>query len=152
MDSIVVAVSSADKAAEEKHYCRSTRIHKQSFEALVRFRMMKVLENLTLDDTFTALISKLRVDPSPALASDSNIRSAITAISGTLSSMFVNCLKDVSALLAMIRFVRECNIDMHLETDNQTPQLFTHGHSNYSRYLTYQHALLEVYRITNTSI
>ena len=114
VDSNVVAVGSADKAAEGKHYCRSTCLHKQSFEALVRFRIMKILENLTHDDTFTALIGKLRIDPSPALGESvithpnfCNIRDAITATSGTLSSMFVNYLKDVSALLAMIRFVRK---------------------------------------------
>ena len=67
--------------------------------------------------------------------------------------MFVNCLKDVSALLAMIRSVRECNIEMHLEAERALlPQLFAFGHPNYSRYLTYQHALLEVHRISNTSI
>ena len=78
---------------------------------------MKILESLTFDDTFTALIGKLRVDPSPALAESviahpnfRNIRSDVTATSGTLSFMFVNYLKDVSVLLAMVSSVRECNI------------------------------------------
>ena len=35
VDSSVVTVGSVDKAAEGKHYCRSTRVHKQSFKALV---------------------------------------------------------------------------------------------------------------------
>ena len=35
VDSSVVAVGSVDKAADGKHYCRSTRVQKQSFEALV---------------------------------------------------------------------------------------------------------------------
>ena len=62
--------------------------------------------------------------------------------------MFVNYLKDVSALLAIIRSVRECNIEMHLEAERALPpQLFVFDHPNYSRYLTYQHALLEVYYI-----
>ena len=108
MDSnVVVAVGSADKAAEGKHYFRSTRLHKQSFEALVHFRIMKILENLTLDDTFTALIGKLRVDPSSALAESviahpnfCNIRSAITVTCGTLSSMFLNYVQDISAYKA----------------------------------------------------
>ena len=66
---------------------------------LVRFRITNILENFTLDDTFTALIGKLRVDPSPALAESviahpnfCIIRSVITATSETLSSMFVNYL------------------------------------------------------------
>ena len=41
---VVVAVGSADKAAEGKHYFHSIRLHKQSFEALVHFRIMKILE------------------------------------------------------------------------------------------------------------
>ena len=67
VDSNVVAVGSADKAAEGKNYCRSIRLHKQSFEALVHFRIIKILENLILDNTFTALIGKFRIDASPAL-------------------------------------------------------------------------------------
>ena len=156
----VVAVGSADKAAEGKHYCRSTRLHKQSFEALVCFRIIKISENLALDYTSTALIGKLRVDPSPALPESvmahpnfCNVRSAITAMPGTLSSMFVNYLKNVSALLAMIRFVRECNIEMHLEAERALLlQHFAFGHPNYSCYLTYQHLLLEVHRTSNTSV
>ena len=35
VDSSVVVVGSVDKAAEGKHYRRSTRVHKQSFKALV---------------------------------------------------------------------------------------------------------------------
>ena len=62
VNSNVVAVGSGDKAAEAKYYCCSTWLHKQSFEALICFRMMKILEDLTLDDTFTALIGKFRVD------------------------------------------------------------------------------------------
>ena len=101
-------------------------------------RIMKILENLTLGDTLTALIGKLRVDSSPALAESAivhpnfcNIRSAITATCGTLSSMFVNNLKDISALLAMIRVVRECNIEMHLETKRVLlPQPFAFVHRN----------------------
>ena len=82
-----------------------------------------------------------------------NTRSGISARSGTLSSMFVNCLKDVSALLAMIRSVRECNIEVHLEEERALlPQLVAFGRPNYSRYMTYQHALLEVYCISNKSI
>ena len=158
VDSNVAALDSADKAAQGKHYCRSTRLHKQYFKALVRFRILKILENLALHDTLTGLIGKLRVDTSPTLAESviaypnfCNIRSAITATSGTLTSMFV--LKDVSALLSMIRYVREYNIGMYLEAERaKLPQLFAFGHPNYSRYLTYQHALLEVHRISNTSI
>ena len=60
-----------------------------------------------------------------------NIRSAITATSGTLSSMFVNYLKDVSALLAMVRSVRECDIKMYLEAEKALLlQLFAFGHPN----------------------
>ena len=67
--------------------------------------------------------------------------------------MFVNYLKYVSVLLAMIRSVRECNTEMHLEAERALlPQLFALGHPNYSRYLAYQHTLLEVHRISNLGI
>ena len=67
--------------------------------------------------------------------------------------MFVNYFKDVSALLTIIRPVRRCNIEMNLEAERALlPQLFPFGHQNYIRYLTYHVALLEVYRISNTSI
>ena len=66
--------------------------------------------------------------------------------------MLLNYLKDVSALLAIIRFVRECNIQMHLEAERALlPQSLAFGHLN-SRYLRYQHALFEVHGISNTSI
>ena len=43
--------------------------------------------------------------------------------------MFVNYLKDVSALLAMTRSFRECNVEMHLEAERAlVPQLFAFGH------------------------
>ena len=42
---------------------------------------------------------------------------------------------------------------MYLEAERALlPQCFAFGHPNYSRYLTYQHALLEVHGISNTSI
>ena len=56
VDGNVAAVGSADKTAEGKHYCRSTRLHKQHYEAAVRFIIMKNLENLTFSDTFPTLI------------------------------------------------------------------------------------------------
>ena len=41
---------------------------------------------------------------------------------------------------------------MQLEAERALlPQLFTFGHPNYIRYLTCQHALLEVYSISNTT-
>ena len=53
----------------------------------------------------------------------------------------------------MIRSVRKCNIEMYLEAERiLLPQLFAFGYRNNSRYLTYQHALLEVHCISNTSI
>ena len=95
VDTNVVAVGSVDKAAEGKHYCHSTRLYKPYFEAFVRFRIMEILKNLTLDDTLTALIGKLRVDPSPTLVESvivhpnfCNIRSTITATSGAYHPCF----------------------------------------------------------------
>ena len=67
--------------------------------------------------------------------------------------MFVNYLKYVSALLAMIRSVKECNSEMHLEAERTLlSQFFAFGYPDYSRYLTYQNALLEFHCRSNTSV
>ena len=64
-----------------------------------------------------------------------------------------NGLKDVSALLDIISSVRKCNIEIHLEVARiLLSQFLAFGYSNYSRYLTYQNALLEVHCIWNTSV
>ena len=110
---------------------------------------MRILEKLSLDDeTFTALIGKIH--PFLALlesfivhANFCNIRSIIRSTSGTLSSIFVNYLKDVSAFLVTIMFVRECDIEMNLEAERVLlSRHIAFGPPNYSRYLKYQHALL----------
>lgn len=105
---------------------------------------MRILEKLSLDDeTFTALIGKIH--PFLALlesfivhANFCNIRSIIRSTSGTLSSIFVNYLKDVSAFLVTIRFVRECDIKMNLEAERVLlPRHIAFGPPNYSRFLKY---------------
>ena len=105
---------------------------------------MRILEKLSLDDeTFTALIGKIH--PFLALlesfivhANFCNIRSIIRSTSGTLSSIFVNYLKDVSAFLVTIRFVRECDIKMNLEAERVLlPRNIAFGPPNYSRFLKY---------------
>ena len=52
VDSSVVALQ-IKQPLQGKHYCCLTWIHKQSFDTRIGFRIMKILENLTLDDTFT---------------------------------------------------------------------------------------------------
>ena len=64
VDSNAVAIGSADKAVEGKRCCRSTRL--QSFEAITRFRIMSIFENLTLGDTFAAQIGKFSNVPFPS--------------------------------------------------------------------------------------
>ena len=102
---------------------------------------MRILEKLSLDDeTFTALNCKIH--PFLALlesfivqANFCNIRSTITSTSGTLSSVFINYLKDVSAFLVMIRSVRVFDIEMNLEAERVLlPRHIAFGPPNYSRY------------------
>ena len=113
---------------------------------------------MTLDDAFTSLIGKFSGGSSPARVSNSlslffNIRNSITAASGTLSSIFVNYFKSVSALLEMIISIKECYIEMHLEAKRYlVPQLFAFGRWSCGVYPTCQHALLEVHRIRKTSL
>ena len=53
---------------------------------LIRFRIMKVLENLTLDDAFISPIGKLRIGPSTRFAG-SVIANPNILISETLSQL-----------------------------------------------------------------
>ena len=53
----------------------------------------------------------------------------------------------------MIRSVREYNNEMHLEAEKALlRQCFVFGHSNYSDCPIYQHELLKVHCISNTSV
>ena len=82
-------MATTNKGAEGKNYCLLTLLYKQCFAALLSFRIMEILKNLSFDDGFISVIGE----------------------------QFIDYLKDVLALLAMMISVRECscNTEMQLE-------------------------------------
>ena len=54
----IIAEGSADQAAESRHYSRSMRLHKQSLEALLRFKASQVSISQALHKELNALKSK----------------------------------------------------------------------------------------------
>lgn len=121
-------------------------MHKQSFEPfkcfriikiLASFRIVKILEDVSLDNTLTSLISKHRMRPSHtsvesviALTMIFNNRNIVTAKSGILSPIFVNY---VLQLLKVIIFVSECNIEMVSKAERAfLPKFTTFAYSNFS--------------------
>ena len=54
----IIAEVSGDQAAEGRHYSRSMRLHKQSLEALLRFKASQVNISQTLHKELNALKSK----------------------------------------------------------------------------------------------
>ena len=124
-------------------------MRKQSFEPfkcfriikiLASFRIVKILEDVSLDNTLTSLISKHRMRPSHtsvesviALTMIFNNRNIVTAKSGILSPIFVNYVKDVLQLLKVIIFVSECNIEMVSKAERALlPKFTTFAYSNFS--------------------
>ncbi|KAG1670390.1 Estrogen-related receptor gamma [Nymphon striatum] len=63
VDADVIAQGSADQAIEGKHYHRSVRLHKQAFEALLRYRMKGILTKDELSQEFKRQIVNLRLAP-----------------------------------------------------------------------------------------
>lgn len=121
-------------------------MRKQSFEPfkcfriikiLASFRIVKILEDVSLDNTLTSLISKHRMRPSHtsvesviALTMIFNNRNIVTAKSGILSPIFVNY---VLQLLKVINFVSECNIEMVSKAERALlPKFTTFAYSNFS--------------------
>eukprot|EP00794_Sanderia_malayensis_P002977 gene2977-3431_t len=77
-------------------------------------------------------------------------KSLLKAEAGTQSQMMIEYLKDVSAMLALVRSVREKSIDLHLAAEGALlPKCFAFDHVNYSRYLSAQHVNLQSIKINN---
>ena len=151
IDAEAIQAGSAEKADEGRHYSRSIRLHKQSFEALVRYRIQEETKLDTLSEEMKRALKNLREEPCSThlnalfLNKDFGVFCRnVLSTKGTMSEMVVEYLKDVSSILAMVSAVREMTIERHLQAERALlPQLFAFGHQNYSRYLTYQHVLLK---------
>ena len=150
MDAGAIADGSAAQAFEGRHYARSVRLHKQSFEALVKNRMREENIVIKLDQDIRNMIAKLRSNPCSenlesliGLPGFKDLCSSLMKSEGTQAKMMVDYLNDVSAMLCFIAAVREKNIEAHLAAERVLlPKCFAFGHVNYARYLTFQYVNL----------
>ena len=157
IDSEAVQPGSADKADEGRHYFRSIRLHKQSFEALVRFRIDKEIDVNSFSDPMKEAIVNLRENPCASSLDKLmeaqefvDFTNKIQDFSGTMAHMTVNYLRDVSNMLALVSSVREKCIPRHLQAERVLCRdLHALGHPNYSRYLSYQHVMLSNLYVKN---
>eukprot|EP00795_Rhopilema_esculentum_P009663 gene9663-17422_t len=106
-DAGVIAMATVDKAAEGGHYYRNMRLHKESFYALVQFRVTaKQSESLTakytdIDAGLIALFQDLKHNPSPFLNKEEE----------------VNCLRQRNLQLKQEAILLPKNVlDMHLNS------------------------------------
>ena len=98
----VIAEGSVDKALEGRHYSRGIRIHKQSIEAILRFKIRMIEENYPAE--FLTKLMKLRKDTTYenmlSVCNDNNIlgiKNKLLDHSGTLGSWVTDYLRDISA-------------------------------------------------------
>ena len=62
IDSEAIQPGSADKTDEGRHYHRSVRLHKQSLEALIRYRILRELNVNEFSDGIKNSVATLRED------------------------------------------------------------------------------------------
>ena len=67
IDSEAIQPGSADKADEGKHYFRSVNMQKQSFEALLRYRILREVNIDGFSTTMKTRIANLREDPNSTI-------------------------------------------------------------------------------------
>ena len=158
VDAGAIADGSSVQAVEGRHYFRAIRLHKQSFEALLRLRIKKTGDISLFGEEFMRSLEKLRCNPSASHLENfmsnpefQKLSSELMSSSGgTQSDMIIGYLKDVSEMLALISAVREKSIKRHMQAERALlPQLFAFGHMNYARYLTFQHVTLTNLHQTN---
>ena len=107
-------MGTVDKAAEGGHYYRNLRLQKESFCALVQFRVESLTAKYTdIDAGLTALFQDVKHNPSPSLNKEvvgnakflELFNSIISSVDGTQSKMSIEYLKDVSWLLTLVSAV-----------------------------------------------
>ena len=151
VDAGAIADGSVAQAYEGHHYARSVRLHKQSFEALLRHRMNSKSVGTKMDANMREVIAKLKNNPNSEnlksllrLSGFKDICSSLMQSEGTQAKMMVDYLKDVSAMLCLIVAVREKSIEMHMAAERVlVTDCFAFGHFNYAKYLTFQHVNLQ---------
>lgn len=120
VDAGAIAEKSASQAHEVRHYAQSVRLHKQSFEALLRHRINSENIHEKLDMEITKEIARLRHNPSAenldvllGKLRFKELCSSLMKAEGTQAAMMTKYLKDVTAMLCL-GAVREKSIETHL--------------------------------------
>ena len=151
VESGIISPGSVDHAFNGGHYYRCMRLLKEAFDALIQFRTENITNHYQdIEDSLLDALKDLRVNPSPGTVqlvvlndSFTSFVSTILSVKGYQDGMVVSFLRDVSSLLALVSSVREGDIERHLQSERyMIKQVFAFDHQNYSRYLTYQHILL----------
>eukprot|EP00794_Sanderia_malayensis_P006502 gene6502-7247_t len=142
----VIAQGSVDQALEGRHYSRSLRLHKQSFEAFIRFKVSEMVISTNLQEKLKTLHSEVSEVALKNVISDADFYLAkfeVLRSEGTMGEIIVKYIKDVSCMLSFIASFREKNMELHLQALQELiPLLFAFNHHNYSRYLTHSHIVL----------
>eukprot|EP00795_Rhopilema_esculentum_P015069 gene15069-6234_t len=150
MNADVIAQGSACQAMKGRHCHRSIRLHKQAFEALLRYQMKGVLNKGECSPRFKRKIVNLGLVQSTAnLKSITNspefkqIMNNLTDAFDTQGQMMMQYIRDVSAMLIFVSAVRENTIERRLAAERVfLPECFAFGHQNYACYLTFQHVIM----------
>ncbi len=152
VDAGTIAEGSASRAEEGGHYYRNMRLHKETFCALVQFRVEKITSNYEAIDTqLIEAFQELRLSPNPTNLDNVIENEHFTQIylavvkpnDGTESRMTTEYLRDVSSLLALVSAVREGNLERHLQAEREMlKHCFAFDHVNYARYMSFQHVFL----------
>ena len=142
IDSGVIAKGSADQAIEGRHYYRSMRILKESFNALVQYSFEKaMLENGDDFSEIKNVILNLRKETTSAnleavlqhFSFEVLVEKILDDKKGTQSKMTVAYLKDISSLLASVAAVRGGDFQLHMEAErDMLKYCFAFDHINYA--------------------
>ena len=99
-------------------------MHKQSFEALLRYRIRKLKAKDALQEEMKLCIANLMRQPSPenlaALIQQPDFQDLFKAVlhsTGTQANMITEYIRDVSSMLCLISSVRENSIERHLAAE-----------------------------------
>eukprot|EP00794_Sanderia_malayensis_P005820 gene5820-6517_t len=104
-ESGIIAEGSVDQAAEGRHYSRSMRLHKQSLEALLRFKGSEVEVSRELAEVAKALASSVSPTSLEAVLSHPNFKTwknEILKCSGTMGTFLLKYIFEVSTMLSFV--------------------------------------------------
>ena len=115
IDAGTIAAGSADKAVNGMHYYRNMRLMKESFDALVQYRVDEITNAYCeTDQELLENLRCLRRDPSPqslqtilSMEAFQRLSNEIMSSSGPQAKITIEYLKVISSLLALVSSVRE---------------------------------------------